>query len=44
MPKNISIGTDKLLNHFRTLPKAQQGVSVKAAFKSFANKKYPCPA
>lgn len=44
MPKKISIGTDELLSHFRTLPRSQQGVSVKAAFTSFANKKYPCPS
>ena len=42
MPKRISIGTDELLNHFRTLP--QQGISVKAAFTSFAIEKYPCPS
>src|SRR3712207_586110 len=44
MPKSISIGTDELLNHFRKLPRASQGASVKEAFKSFANKKYPCPS
>jgi len=29
MPKNISIGTDELLNHFRSLPRAQHRGSVK---------------
>lgn len=42
MPKDISIGTDELLGHFRAISRAQQGVSVKTAFASFANKKYPC--
>ncbi|HZG10151.1 MAG TPA: hypothetical protein VEZ70_14340 [Allosphingosinicella sp.] len=44
MPKKVSIGTDELLNHFRAIPQAQRGASVKAAFASFANKKYPCPS
>jgi len=44
MPSNISIGTDELLNHFRSLPRAQQGGSVKAALLSFINRKYPCPS
>lgn len=42
MPKKISIGTDELLDHFRSIPRSKQGVSVKAAFTSFANRKYPC--
>lgn len=42
MPNNISIGTDELLAHFRSLPRAHQGGSVKAALLSFINKKYPC--
>jgi hypothetical protein len=44
MPNNISIGTDEFLNHFRSLPRAQQGGSVKAALLSFVSKKYPCPS
>lgn len=42
MPKSISIGTNELLNHFSALPQAEQGMSVKVAFTSFINKKYPC--
>ena len=42
MPNNISIATDELLNHFRSLPRAQQGGNVKSALLSFLNKKYPC--
>jgi hypothetical protein len=42
MPKNISIGTDELLDHFRSIPRKQQETSVKAALLTFVNKKYPC--
>jgi hypothetical protein len=43
MPKNISIGTDELLEHFRSIPRQQQQeTSVKAALLTFVNKKYPC--
>ena len=42
MPNNISIGTDELLNHFRSLPRVQQGGNVKLALLSFLNRKYPC--
>ena len=42
MPNNISIGTDELLNHFRSLPASQRAGSVKTALLSFINKKYPC--
>lgn len=44
MPGNISIGTDEFLNHLRSIPRAQRGMSVKAALLSFVNKKYPCPS
>jgi hypothetical protein len=44
MPRNISIGTDELLDHFRSIPQAQQGLGVKIALQSFINKKYPCPS
>lgn len=44
LPTSVSIGTNELLDHFRTLPQAQRGINVKAAFTSFANKKYPCPS
>jgi hypothetical protein len=44
LPNNISIGTDELLNHFRSLPRGQQGGSVKAALLTFFSKKYPCPS
>lgn len=44
MPKKISIGTDELLDHFRSLPQAQRQVGVKAALQSFITKKYPCPS
>ena len=44
MPKQVSIGTDELLNHFRSIPPAQRRMSVKAALASFINKKYPCPS
>ena len=44
MPNKISIGTDELLNHFRALPRSQQGASVKTALMSFVNRKYPCPS
>ena len=44
MPNNISIGTDELLDHFRSLPPARQAGTVKAALLSFVNRKYPCPA
>lgn len=42
MPSKISIGTDELLDHFRSIPRAQQGMSVKAALLTFVDKKYPC--
>lgn len=44
MPNNISVGTDELLSHFRSIPGDQQRVSVKAAVLSFIKKKYPCPS
>ena len=44
MPNNISMGTDEILNHFRSIPGDQQRVSVKAAVLSVLKKKYPCPS
>ena len=42
MPNNISIGTDELLDHFRSIPRKQQETTVKAALLAFVNRKYPC--
>jgi hypothetical protein len=44
MPKSISIGTDELLEHFRSISRAQPGSSVQAAMLSFVNNEYPCRA
>jgi hypothetical protein len=44
MPKKISLETDEILNHFRTISRMESGVRVKAAVLSFVNKKYPCPS
>lgn len=44
MPNNISMGTDEILGHFRSIPGDRQRVTVKAAVLSFIKKKYPCPS
>ena len=42
MPAKASMTSTELLGHFRSIPPAQRGMNVKAAFASFVNKKYPC--
>jgi hypothetical protein len=44
IPDKASVNSNELLTHFRAIPSAQRGVSVKAAFASLMRKKYPCPA
>jgi len=44
MPKRATTDSDELLAHFRAIPPAQRGMSVKSAFAALMNKKYPCPA
>ena len=44
MPDKVSVGSSELLAHFRSIPPAQRGMSVKSAFASLVAKKYPCPA
>jgi hypothetical protein len=44
MPKQVSMNSEEILTHFRSIPAAQRGISVKAAFASLMQKKYPCPA
>jgi hypothetical protein len=44
MPDKASVNSVELLTHFRAIPPAQRGVSVKAAFAGLMRKKYPCPA
>ncbi len=38
------IGSNEVLTHFRSIPPAQRGMPVKAAFAGLMRKKYPCPA
>lgn len=42
--KPAAISSDEVLTHFRAIPPAQRGMSVKAAFASLMRKKFPCPA
>lgn len=42
--KKAAIGSDELLAHFRSIPPAQRGMSVKAGFAGLMRKKFPCPA
>jgi hypothetical protein len=39
-----SVNSNELLAHFRAIPPAQRGMSVKAGFAGLMRKKYPCPA
>jgi hypothetical protein len=36
------IGSNEVLAHFRSIPAAQRGMTVKAAFAGLMRKKYPC--
>jgi hypothetical protein len=40
----LSMNSNELLGHFDSIPPAQRGMTVKAAFYDMMKKKYPCPA
>ena len=42
--KPASMTSDEILTHFRSIPPAQRGMSVKSAFAGLMRKKFPCPA
>lgn len=43
-PEKVSMSSDDLINHFRTIPEAQRGkTSIKVAMADMVRKKYPCP-
>jgi hypothetical protein len=44
MPAKAAVSSNELLAHLRTIPPAQRGIPVKAAFASLLARKYPCPA
>lgn len=43
-PDSSNISSNELLRDFRSIPVARRNISVKAAFKGFLQKKYPCPS
>ena len=40
----LSMNSDELLGYFNSIPPAQRGMTVKAAFYNLMKKKFPCPA
>lgn len=44
IPPKISLGNAEVLAHFRSIPPARRGMSVKDGFAEMMRKKYPCPA
>ena len=44
LPEKANVTSTELLAHFRAVPPAERGVSVKTAFAGLVRKKYPCPA
>ena len=42
--KPADISSNELLAHFRAIPPAQRGMSVKDGFAGLMRKKFPCPA
>lgn len=43
-PEKVSMSSDDLINHFRTIPEAQRGkTTIKAAMADMVRKKFPCP-
>jgi hypothetical protein len=43
LPKKAGVKSGELLAHFRAIPPAQRGMSVKVAFAGLMAKKFPCP-
>ncbi len=44
MPAKVSMNTNELLTHFRSIPPQQRAMPVKAALAGLMRKKHPCPA
>jgi hypothetical protein len=43
LPAKAGLGSNEIMRHFRGIPPAQRGMSVKAAFYNMMAKRYPCP-
>ena len=42
--KPAEVSSNEVLSHFRSIPPAQRGMTVKTAFAGLMRKKFPCPA
>lgn len=42
MPEKASVNSNELLAHLRSIPPAERGMPIKAAFADLMRKKYPC--
>ena len=42
--KPAEVSADEVLAHFRSIPPAQRGMSVKTGFAGLMRRKFPCPA
>ena len=44
MPKGAGINSNEVIAHFRSIPAAQRGMTVKTGLEGLMRKKFPCPA
>lgn len=44
LPPKAAVNSNELLAHFRSIPPARRGISVKTALGEMMAKKYPCPS
>lgn len=44
IPPTMRLSNTELLAHFRSIPPARRGMTVKAGFAELVKKKWPCPA